>query len=70
MCRGFNEAVNGFPDDGWSIIPSDVVDDVTVLINSSPRKMMSLNLDNTDGLSSSSGSVLCAMASILLQVCE
>ncbi|XP_042409143.1 homeobox-leucine zipper protein ATHB-15-like isoform X2 [Zingiber officinale] len=67
LSRGFNEAVNGFPDDGWSIIPNDVVDDVTVLLNSSPRKMMTLNLGNTDGSSSSSSSVLCATASILLQ---
>ncbi|KAG6497968.1 hypothetical protein ZIOFF_045874 [Zingiber officinale] len=67
LSRGFNEAVNGFPDDGWSIIPNDVVDDVTVLVNSSPRKMMTLNLGNTDGSSSSSSSVLCATASILLQ---
>ncbi|KAK6152570.1 hypothetical protein DH2020_012209 [Rehmannia glutinosa] len=30
LSRGFNEAVNGFTDEGWSMIESDGIDDVTV----------------------------------------
>jgi len=67
-CRGFNEALNGFADDGWSMINSDGMDDVTILVNSSPGKMMSLNLGFVNGFPSTTNSVLCAKASMLLQV--
>ncbi|KAL2453228.1 Homeobox-leucine zipper protein ATHB-14 [Abeliophyllum distichum] len=30
LCRGFNDAVNGFIDDGWSIMGSDGVEDITI----------------------------------------
>ncbi|KAK6161883.1 hypothetical protein DH2020_001724 [Rehmannia glutinosa] len=40
LSRGFNEAVNGFTDEGWSMIESDGIDDVTVHVNSSPAKLM------------------------------
>ncbi|CAN6540016.1 unnamed protein product [Malus baccata var. baccata] len=66
LSKGFNEAVNGFTDEGWSVLESDGVDDVTLLVNSSPGKMMSANL-YTDGVSSMSTAVLCAKASMLLQ---
>lgn len=67
-CRGFNEAVNGFADDGWSMVTSDGIDDVTVFVNSSTSKMMGLNLGIINGFASTSSSVLCAKASMLLQV--
>ncbi|ONK66815.1 uncharacterized protein A4U43_C06F12270 [Asparagus officinalis] len=67
LCRGFNEALNGFSDDGWSIINTDGVDDVAILVNSSPSKMMSLNLGFVNGFPSVTNSVLCAKASMLLQ---
>lgn len=41
--RGFNDAVNGFADDGWSLMGSDGVEDVTIMINSSPGKFLGLN---------------------------
>ncbi|KAM1013346.1 hypothetical protein TB2_043313 [Malus domestica] len=66
LSKGFNEAVNGFTDEGWSVLESDGVDDVTLLVNSSPGKMMSANL-YTNGVPSMSTAVLCAKASMLLQ---
>ncbi|XP_014501941.1 homeobox-leucine zipper protein ATHB-8 isoform X2 [Vigna radiata var. radiata] len=68
LSKGFNEAVNGFADDGWSMLESDGIDDVTLLVNSSPSKMMGANLGyNNNGFPSMSSSVLCAKASMLLQ---
>ncbi|KAJ7958828.1 Homeobox-leucine zipper protein like [Quillaja saponaria] len=67
LSKGFNEAVNGFADDGWSMLESDGVDDVTVLVNSSPNKMMGANFCYVNGFPSMSSSVLCAKASMLLQ---
>ncbi|KAK7260468.1 hypothetical protein RIF29_26536 [Crotalaria pallida] len=67
-CRwGFNEAVNGFTDEGWSTIGNDGADDVTILVNSSPDKLMGLNLSFANGFPSASNAVLCAKASMLLQ---
>lgn len=67
-CRGFNEAVNGFTDDGWSMVESDGIDDITILVNSSPSKMMGTTLTYANGFPSVSNAVLCAKASMLLQV--
>lgn len=66
--RGFNEAVNGFTDEGWSLLGNDGIDDVTVLVNSSPYKLMGLDLTFGNGFTSISNAVLCAKASMLLQV--
>lgn len=66
--RGFNEALNGFTDEGWSMMGNDGMDDVTILINSSPDKLMGLNLSFANGFPAVSNSVLCAKASMLLQV--
>ncbi|KAA8521850.1 hypothetical protein F0562_012528 [Nyssa sinensis] len=67
LSKGFNEAVNGFTDEGWSVIESDGIDDVTLLVNSSPDKMMGANLSYANGFPSLSNAVLCAKASMLLQ---
>ncbi|KAL5074106.1 hypothetical protein RYX36_013090 [Vicia faba] len=68
LSKGFNEAVNGFTDDGWSMLESDGIDDVTLLVNSSPSKMMGINIGyNNSGFPSVTSSVLCAKASMLLQ---
>ncbi|XP_010915409.1 homeobox-leucine zipper protein ATHB-15 isoform X1 [Elaeis guineensis] len=67
LSRGFNEALNGFADDGWSMISGDGTDDVTILVNSSPSRLMGLNLGFTNGFPSLSNAVLCAKASMLLQ---
>ncbi|KAL9268699.1 Homeobox-leucine zipper protein ATHB-15-like protein [Drosera capensis] len=67
LSRGFNEAVNGFTDEGWSLIENDGVDDIAVLVNSSPEKLMALNLSYANGFPAVSNAVLCAKASMLLQ---
>ncbi|XP_068664718.1 homeobox-leucine zipper protein REVOLUTA-like isoform X2 [Aristolochia californica] len=64
LSRGFNDAINGFSDDGWSILSGDGNEDVVVAINSSK------NMDTNAGLTNSlpmPGGVLCAKASMLLQ---
>ncbi|GAU24732.1 hypothetical protein TSUD_355610, partial [Trifolium subterraneum] len=67
LSRGFNEALNGFTDEGWTMMGNDGVDDVTILVNSSPDKLMGLNLSFGNGFPSVSNAVLCAKASMLLQ---
>ncbi|CAL5346416.1 unnamed protein product [Camellia sinensis] len=66
LCRGFNDAINGFADDGWTIMGSDGVEDVTIAINSSPSKFLGSQY-NTLSMLPSFGGVLCAKASMLLQ---
>nr|AGM34022.1 class III homeodomain leucine zipper protein 32 [Larix kaempferi] len=67
LCKGFNEAVNGFTDDGWSLMGNDGMDDVTVLINSSPSKLLGPQFASSDGLPALGGGIICAKASMLLQ---
>ncbi|XP_073299307.1 homeobox-leucine zipper protein ATHB-15-like isoform X1 [Primulina huaijiensis] len=62
LSRGFNEALNGFSDAGWASIGNDGVDDVTILVNSNPEKLVGSN-----GCTSIYDAVLCAKASMLLQ---
>ncbi|KAG4948976.1 hypothetical protein JHK84_042432 [Glycine max] len=66
LCRGFNDAVNGFVDDGWSLMGTDGVEDVTIAINSSPNKFLGSNY-NASMFPAFGGGVLCAKASMLLQ---
>ena len=66
--RGFNDAVNGFLDDGWSILDSDGVEDVTIAINSNPEKFIGSQYNNSLSMLPTFGGVLCAKASMLLQV--
>lgn len=68
LSRGFNEALNGFTDEGWSLIGNDGIDDVSILVNSSPDKLLALNLSYANGFPAVSNAVLCAKASMLLQV--
>ncbi|KAI4381905.1 hypothetical protein MLD38_007925 [Melastoma candidum] len=67
LSRGFNEALNGFSDEGWTVMGNDGIDDVTILVNSSPDKLMGLNLTFSNGFPAMSNAVLCARASMLLQ---
>ncbi|XP_068641435.1 homeobox-leucine zipper protein ATHB-15-like [Aristolochia californica] len=67
MSRGFNEAVNGLIDEGWSIMENDGMDDVSILVNSSPGKVMGMNAAFANGFPSMTNAVLCAKASMLLQ---
>ncbi|XP_058115057.1 homeobox-leucine zipper protein ATHB-15-like [Magnolia sinica] len=67
LSRGFNEALNGFTDEGWSVMGNDGMDDVTILVNSSPGKMLGVNVAFANGFPAMSNAVLCAKASMLLQ---
>ena len=67
-CRGFNDTVNGFLDDGWSLMSSDGAEDVTIAINSSPNKLVGSHVNSSQLFSAIGGGVLCAKASMLLQV--
>ncbi|CAA0826910.1 Homeobox-leucine zipper protein ATHB-15 [Striga hermonthica] len=67
LSRGFNEALTGFGDEGWSLISNDGMDDITILVNSSQEKMMGLNISFSSGYHSICNAVLCAKASMLLQ---
>ncbi|XP_023518237.1 homeobox-leucine zipper protein ATHB-14 [Cucurbita pepo subsp. pepo] len=65
LCRGFNDAVNGFADDGWSAMSSDGLEDVTIVINSSANKLPGSQYKTS--MYPSFGGVMCAKASMLLQ---
>ncbi|CAN6820153.1 unnamed protein product [Brassica oleracea] len=67
--QGFDEAVNGFTDEGWSLI-GDSMDDVTITVNSFPDKLMGLKLMFSNGYAPVSNVVLWAKASMLLQFME
>lgn len=61
-CRGFNDAANGFNDDGWSLVNCDGAEDVIIAVNSTK------NLTTTSNPLALLGGILCAKASMLLQV--
>ncbi|XP_042438343.1 homeobox-leucine zipper protein HOX32-like isoform X2 [Zingiber officinale] len=67
LSRGFNDAVNGFADDGWTILGSDGIEDVTIAINSSPNKLLGSHVNSSTMFSALGGGILCAKASMLLQ---
>lgn len=60
--RGFNDAVNGFNDDGWSIMHCNGAEDIIVAVNSTKH------LNSISDSLSFLGGVLCAKASMLVQV--
>ncbi|KAF7154554.1 hypothetical protein RHSIM_Rhsim01G0216100 [Rhododendron simsii] len=64
LSRGFNDAVNGFNDDGWSIMSCDGADDVVVSVNSTKSLCATSTHSNSLSLL---GGILCAKASMLLQ---
>ncbi|KAG8496243.1 hypothetical protein CXB51_009122 [Gossypium anomalum] len=64
LSRGFNDAINGFIDDGWSIMNCDGNEDVIIAINSSKSFSCTSNPNNALPFV---GGVLCAKASMLLQ---
>ncbi|KAL8507365.1 hypothetical protein ACS0TY_018060 [Phlomoides rotata] len=66
LCRGFNDAVNGGVDDGWSVMSNDGAEDVTISVNSSPSKFLGSQYNNLSMLPTFGG-ILCARASMLLQ---
>ncbi|XP_066383305.1 homeobox-leucine zipper protein HOX33-like [Miscanthus floridulus] len=68
LSRGFNDAVSGFPDDGWSpLLSSDGAEDITITINSSPNKLIGSHVSPSPFFSAMGGGIMCAKASMLLQ---
>ncbi|XP_077226813.1 homeobox-leucine zipper protein REVOLUTA-like [Tasmannia lanceolata] len=64
LSRGFNDAINSFNDDGWSVLGSDGVEDVIIAINTT--KNMAAHVSPANALPMPGG-ILCAKASMLLQ---
>ncbi|XP_047317217.1 homeobox-leucine zipper protein REVOLUTA-like [Impatiens glandulifera] len=64
LSRGFQDAVNGFNDDGWSLMNCDETEDVIVSINSTKSLGALSSHSNSLPLL---GGVLCAKASMLLR---
>ncbi|CAA6655259.1 unnamed protein product [Spirodela intermedia] len=62
--RGFNDAINGFVDDGWALIACDGVEDVVTATKSIKSGSVYVN---SSGAFPTSGGILCAKASMLLQ---
>ncbi|XBH89423.1 hypothetical protein VPH35_081327 [Triticum aestivum] len=67
LSRGFNDAVSGFPDDGWSLLTSDGAEDITITVNSSPNKLVGSHISPSPLFSAIGGGILCAKASMLVQ---
>ncbi|XP_042469940.1 homeobox-leucine zipper protein HOX32-like [Zingiber officinale] len=65
--RGFNDAVNSFADDGWSLLGSDGVDDVTIAVDSSLNRIIGSHSNSSAMFSTIGSGILCAKASMLLQ---
>ncbi|KAI3461429.1 hypothetical protein Pfo_018092 [Paulownia fortunei] len=61
LSRGFNDAINGFNDDGWSLLNCEGAEDVVLAISSGK------NLNTGSNALCLLGGVLCAKASMLLQ---
>ena len=59
--------MNGFGDDGWEATVSDGLDDVTVMLNAAPKSLEG-QIASDKLLYSLGGGILCAKASMLLQV--
>ncbi|GMY10334.1 homeobox-leucine zipper protein REVOLUTA [Fagus crenata] len=64
LSRGFNDAVNGFNDDGWSLVNCDGAEDVIIAVNSTKNLSATSNPANSLTFV---GGILCAKASMLLQ---
>ncbi|KAJ7517965.1 hypothetical protein O6H91_21G048400 [Diphasiastrum complanatum] len=67
IARGFNEAVNAFPDEGWSPLVSDGKDDVSISVNLAPNSISTGGQLPSQSLCSLGGGIICAKASMLLQ---
>ncbi|XP_051183882.1 homeobox-leucine zipper protein HOX10 [Lolium perenne] len=64
LSRGFNDAISGFNDDGWSIMGGDGIEDVVVACNSTKKIR---NISNGGNAFAAHGGTICAKASMLLQ---
>nr|ABG73232.1 class III HD-Zip protein HDZ32 [Selaginella kraussiana] len=68
IARGFNDAVNGFAEDGWVSLVADGIDTVSITINTSvASKALPGNQVWPDRFSNNISGILCAKSSMLLQ---
>ncbi|XP_026403159.1 homeobox-leucine zipper protein REVOLUTA-like [Papaver somniferum] len=64
LSRGFNDALNGFNDDGWSLMTCDGAEDVIMSVNTT-KNVGTINCPTN--VLPVSGGTLCVKASMLLQ---
>ncbi|XP_057476045.1 homeobox-leucine zipper protein REVOLUTA-like isoform X2 [Actinidia eriantha] len=64
LSRGFNDAINGFDDDGWSLISYGAAENLIISINSTRNIWITSDSVDPHPLS---GGILCVKASTLLQ---
>uniref|UniRef100_A0A7N0ZVN7 Uncharacterized protein n=1 Tax=Kalanchoe fedtschenkoi TaxID=63787 RepID=A0A7N0ZVN7_KALFE len=64
LSRGFNDAINGFSDAGWSVMNCDGADDVIISVN--PTKNLNSQCSSASSFQTVGG-ILCAKASMLLR---
>ncbi|KAI3957409.1 hypothetical protein MKW98_003130 [Papaver atlanticum] len=64
LSRGFNDALNGFNDDGWSLMSCDGAEDVIMSVNTT-KNVGTINCPTN--VLPVSGGTLCVKASMLLQ---
>nr|AIV98134.1 class III HD-Zip protein HDZ1 [Cunninghamia lanceolata] len=68
LCRGFNEAVNALPDDGWISLSKDGMGDIAICIKPlSNCKPTQNEISMLNSPSSTDMGILCVKASLLLQ---
>ncbi|KAL5225169.1 hypothetical protein ABZP36_011808 [Zizania latifolia] len=63
LSRGFNDAIGGFNDDGWSVMGGDGIEDVIIACNAKKVR----NNSTLANAFVTPGGVICAKASMLLQ---
>uniref|UniRef100_A0A0E0M8V0 Homeobox domain-containing protein n=1 Tax=Oryza punctata TaxID=4537 RepID=A0A0E0M8V0_ORYPU len=63
LSRGFNDAISGFNDDGWSVMGGDGIEDVIIACNAKKVR----NTSTSANAFVTPGGVICAKASMLLQ---
>ncbi|GAB2251118.1 hypothetical protein Droror1_Dr00017368 [Drosera rotundifolia] len=64
LSRGFNDAINGFTNDGWTLLSCDGTEDVVLAINLTKNVLTHCNPAHRLSMV---GGILCAKASMLLQ---
>jgi hypothetical protein len=60
--------VSGFADDGWSLLSSEGSEDITISVKSSPNKLDGFHVITSPLFSAIGGGIMCAKASMLIQV--
>jgi len=68
MKRNFCKAINDFSDDGWTLMVTDGMKEVTVSISTSPSKLSGSKFSSSEGIPSLGFDILCAKASMILPV--